>query len=179
MLPHHHHHKTVLAPLFACLSTTSAPSCLPTTLQAIKAGNTLYVSGQIGLVPGTKDFASEAVDGQTEQVRLRHTVDGLSNSCIRNQLPMHWTAQQAGKAVHVPASCCQHQQSSWEAPAAGAFGSFQRVTSSCSTTSLGASRRQMANYTTHFFSSSNNVVVDCHSQQMQHQLVIAVRGTRV
>lgn len=38
------------------------------TPQAIKAGNTLYVSGQIGIVPGTKDFASEGVEGQTEQV---------------------------------------------------------------------------------------------------------------
>jgi enamine deaminase RidA (YjgF/YER057c/UK114 family) len=38
-------------------------------LQAIKAGNTLYVSGQIGIEPGTKDFASEGVEGQTEQVR--------------------------------------------------------------------------------------------------------------
>jgi 2-iminobutanoate/2-iminopropanoate deaminase len=36
--------------------------------QAIKAGNTVYVSGQIGLVPGTKDFASPDVEGQTEQV---------------------------------------------------------------------------------------------------------------
>jgi enamine deaminase RidA (YjgF/YER057c/UK114 family) len=40
----------------------------PLLLQAIKAGNTLYVSGQIGIVPGTKDFASEGVEGQTEQV---------------------------------------------------------------------------------------------------------------
>ena len=38
--------------------------------QAIKAGNTIYVSGQIGLVPGTKDFASPDVEGQTEQVQV-------------------------------------------------------------------------------------------------------------
>jgi reactive intermediate/imine deaminase len=36
--------------------------------QAIRAGNTLYVSGQIGIVPGTKDFASDGVEGQAEQV---------------------------------------------------------------------------------------------------------------
>ncbi|PNH10107.1 hypothetical protein TSOC_003225, partial [Tetrabaena socialis] len=35
---------------------------------AIKAGNTVYVSGQIGIVPGTKSFASPDVEGQTEQV---------------------------------------------------------------------------------------------------------------
>jgi enamine deaminase RidA (YjgF/YER057c/UK114 family) len=43
-------------------------------VQAIKAGNTLYVSGQIGIVPGTKDFASEGVEGQTEQVRRSKSV---------------------------------------------------------------------------------------------------------
>jgi enamine deaminase RidA (YjgF/YER057c/UK114 family) len=36
----------------------------------VRAGNTLYVSGQIGIVPGTKDFASEGVEGQTEQVSV-------------------------------------------------------------------------------------------------------------
>jgi len=48
-------------------SASQLPS--PALFQAIKAGNTLYVSGQIGIVPGTKDFASEGVEGQTEQVR--------------------------------------------------------------------------------------------------------------
>jgi hypothetical protein len=51
-------------------------------LQAIKAGNTLYVSGQIGIVPGTKDFASEGVEGQTEQVRQ-------PLQCIHQDSPEH------------------------------------------------------------------------------------------
>lgn len=50
------------------VSTEDAPAALGPYSQAIKAGNTLYVSGQIGIVPGTKDFASEGVEGQTEQV---------------------------------------------------------------------------------------------------------------
>lgn len=40
-------------------------SCSP---QGIKTGNTVYVSGCIGLVPGTKDFAGADVEAQTEQV---------------------------------------------------------------------------------------------------------------
>jgi hypothetical protein len=47
----------------------SAPAALGPYSQAIRAGNTLYVSGQIGIVPGTKDFASDGVEGQAEQVR--------------------------------------------------------------------------------------------------------------
>eukprot|EP00882_Tetradesmus_deserticola_P010390 GHRQ01010974.1.p1 GENE.GHRQ01010974.1~~GHRQ01010974.1.p1 ORF type:complete len:164 (+),score=52.69 GHRQ01010974.1:149-640(+) len=50
------------------VSTEEAPAALGPYSQAIKAGNTLYVSGQIGIVPGTKDFASDGVEGQTEQV---------------------------------------------------------------------------------------------------------------
>jgi 2-iminobutanoate/2-iminopropanoate deaminase len=46
----------------------TCPAGPPCRSQAIKAGNTVYVSGQIGLVPGTKDFASPDVEGQAEQV---------------------------------------------------------------------------------------------------------------
>ncbi|GIL82707.1 hypothetical protein Vretifemale_11555 [Volvox reticuliferus] len=50
------------------ISTENAPAALGPYSQAIKAGNTVYVSGQIGIVPGTKNFASPDVEGQTEQV---------------------------------------------------------------------------------------------------------------
>lgn len=50
------------------IATDKAPAALGPYSQAIKAGNTVYVSGQIGIVPGTKDFASPDVEGQTEQV---------------------------------------------------------------------------------------------------------------
>lgn len=50
------------------ISTEQAPAALGPYSQAIKAGNTVYVSGQIGIVPGTKNFASSDVEGQTEQV---------------------------------------------------------------------------------------------------------------
>ena len=50
------------------ISTDQAPAALGPYSQAIKAGNTVYVSGQIGIVPGTKDFAAPDVEGQTEQV---------------------------------------------------------------------------------------------------------------
>ena len=71
------------------ISTDSAPGAVGPYSQAIKTGNLLFVSGQVGLVPGvslvskfcskafldanfcsvqTKDFAGEDVEAQTEQV---------------------------------------------------------------------------------------------------------------
>jgi 2-iminobutanoate/2-iminopropanoate deaminase len=48
--------------------TDKAPAAVGPYSQAIKAGSTLYVSGQVALVPGTKEFNSDEVEGQTEQV---------------------------------------------------------------------------------------------------------------
>lgn len=50
------------------VSTDKAPAALGPYSQAIKAGNLLYISGQIGIAPGSKEFVSEGVEGQTEQV---------------------------------------------------------------------------------------------------------------
>lgn len=49
------------------ISTTNAPAAIGTYSQAVKAGNTVYVSGQIGLNPGTMAMA-EGFEAQTVQV---------------------------------------------------------------------------------------------------------------
>jgi hypothetical protein len=48
--------------------TDKAPAALGPYSQAIKANNLLFCSGVLGLVPETGKFASETVQGQTEQV---------------------------------------------------------------------------------------------------------------
>nr|XP_043628277.1 reactive Intermediate Deaminase A, chloroplastic-like [Erigeron canadensis] len=65
---------------FACLSistdasikeavvTDKAPAALGPYSQAIKANNTLFVSGVLGLIPETGKFVSDSVEDQTEQV---------------------------------------------------------------------------------------------------------------
>lgn len=47
---------------------SDAPAALGPYSQAIKAGNLVFVSGVLGLVPETGSFVSESVEGQTEQV---------------------------------------------------------------------------------------------------------------
>ncbi|KAM7251572.1 hypothetical protein ACFE04_023455 [Oxalis oulophora] len=48
--------------------TEKAPAALGPYSQAIKANNLVFLSGVLGLVPETGKFASDTIEGQTEQV---------------------------------------------------------------------------------------------------------------
>eukprot|EP01024_Parvocaulis_polyphysoides_P010797 TRINITY_DN13793_c0_g1_i3.p1 TRINITY_DN13793_c0_g1~~TRINITY_DN13793_c0_g1_i3.p1 ORF type:complete len:184 (-),score=29.67 TRINITY_DN13793_c0_g1_i3:396-890(-) len=50
------------------ISTEKAPAALGPYSQAIKTGNMLFVSGQIGLIPESMEFGSGEVEVQAEQV---------------------------------------------------------------------------------------------------------------
>lgn len=49
------------------ISTKKAPAAIGPYEQAIKAGNTLYISGQVPFVPETMEIISEDVKDQTRQ----------------------------------------------------------------------------------------------------------------
>jgi reactive intermediate/imine deaminase len=49
------------------IQTRDAPEAIGTYSQAVKAGDTVYLSGQIGLDPGTLQMA-EGIDGQNHRV---------------------------------------------------------------------------------------------------------------
>ena len=49
------------------IKTRDAPEAIGTYSQAVRAGNTVYVSGQIGLDPATMQLA-EGIEGQTHRV---------------------------------------------------------------------------------------------------------------
>lgn len=49
------------------IATNHAPGAIGPYSQAVQAGNTLYVSGQLPIDPATGAFASEEIAGQTEQ----------------------------------------------------------------------------------------------------------------
>lgn len=49
------------------IQTANAPAAVGTYSQAVKVGNTVYLSGQIGLVPATGELV-EGFDAQTKQV---------------------------------------------------------------------------------------------------------------
>ena len=50
------------------ISTNNAPAAIGPYNQAIKAGNFLYASGQLGIDPLSGDFVAGGVTEQTEQV---------------------------------------------------------------------------------------------------------------
>lgn len=50
------------------ITTASAPAAIGTYSQAIRAGNTVYLSGQIPLDPATMQLVSDSVEAQIRQV---------------------------------------------------------------------------------------------------------------
>jgi reactive intermediate/imine deaminase len=50
------------------IKTTAAPAAIGTYSQAIRAGSTVYLSGQIPLDPATMEVVSESVEAQIRQV---------------------------------------------------------------------------------------------------------------
>ena len=49
------------------ISTQAAPAAIGPYSQAIRSGNTLYISGQLGVVPATGELASADVKDQARQ----------------------------------------------------------------------------------------------------------------
>jgi reactive intermediate/imine deaminase len=50
------------------ISTTDAPAAIGTYSQAVRVGNTVWVSGQIPLDPRTKELVKGDIEAQTKQV---------------------------------------------------------------------------------------------------------------
>jgi reactive intermediate/imine deaminase len=61
------------APEVAYLNMPDMPDGLPFS-SAVRAGNTLYLSGNLGNIPGTLDLAEGGIAGETRQ-----TMDNISN----------------------------------------------------------------------------------------------------
>ena len=55
------------------ISTPNAPQAIGTYSQAVKAGNTVYISGQIPLVPETMEMVTGGIEAEIERVFLNLT----------------------------------------------------------------------------------------------------------
>ena len=49
------------------ISTDQAPAAVGPYSQAVRAGDLIYTAGQLGIMPGTKEFAGPDVESQTRQ----------------------------------------------------------------------------------------------------------------
>ncbi len=78
------------------ISTNRAPSAIGPYSQAVEAGGTLYVSGQIPLIPETMKIVEGGIQEQTEQVLLNigaileaagyHYTDVVKSTCLLNDM---------------------------------------------------------------------------------------------
>jgi len=59
------------------ISTDKAPAAIGTYSQAVKVGDTVYLSGQIPLVPETMEMVEGGVDAQ-----IRRVFDNLQAVCV-------------------------------------------------------------------------------------------------
>ena len=64
------------------ISTDAAPEAIGTYSQAVRVGDTVYLSGQIPLVADTMELVSSAIDAQIEQVisNLRAVAEAAGGS---------------------------------------------------------------------------------------------------
>ncbi|MFH4980279.1 hypothetical protein AB6A40_006988 [Gnathostoma spinigerum] len=64
---HRLHYRTMASLAKKIISTPNAPAAIGPYSQAVQVGNTLYISGQLGLLPETGVFVGPMVREQTEQ----------------------------------------------------------------------------------------------------------------
>lgn len=70
------------------ISTTDAPQAIGTYSQAVRAGNTVYLSGQIPLVPATMQMVEGDIAAQVRQVfsnlaAVAAAAGGSLNDCVK------------------------------------------------------------------------------------------------
>jgi 2-iminobutanoate/2-iminopropanoate deaminase len=67
------------------IATDQAPAAVGPYSQAVRAGDFIYTAGQLGLVPGTKEFAGPDVESQTQQAL--HNLEAIlkaGGSCLKH-----------------------------------------------------------------------------------------------
>ena len=72
----------------AIISTTEAPQAIGTYSQAVKAGNTVYLSGQIPLIPETMELVDGDIAEQVRQVfrnlsAVAKAAGGTLDDCVK------------------------------------------------------------------------------------------------
>jgi len=70
------------------INTPNAPAAIGTYSQAVKAGNTVYISGQIPLNPATMEMVTESFEAQAVRVfenlkAIAEEAGGSLNECVK------------------------------------------------------------------------------------------------
>jgi 2-iminobutanoate/2-iminopropanoate deaminase len=67
------------------IATDDAPAAVGPYSQGIRLGDFVFTAGQLGIVPGTKDFAGSDIESQTQQaLENLEAVLEASGSCLKH-----------------------------------------------------------------------------------------------
>jgi 2-iminobutanoate/2-iminopropanoate deaminase len=67
------------------ITTDKAPAAVGPYSQAVRVGDLIYTAGQLGIVPGTKEFAGPGIEAQTRQAleNLKAVLEA-AGSCLKH-----------------------------------------------------------------------------------------------
>ena len=108
------------------IQTTGAPQAIGTYSQAVRAGNTIYLSGQIGLDPSSMTLA-ESIDAQIHQVfRNLQAVAAAAGATLDDAVKVTVFLTDMGSFARVNAAMAQYFEQPYPARAAVGVSSLPR-----------------------------------------------------
>lgn len=108
------------------IQTTDAPQAIGTYSQAVRAGNTIYLSGQIGLDPSSMTLA-ESIDAQIDQVlRNLQAVAAAAGATLDDAVKVTVFLTDMGNFARVNAAMAQYFEQPYPARAAVGVSSLPR-----------------------------------------------------
>ena len=108
------------------IQTTDAPQAIGTYSQAVRAGNTIYLSGQIGLDPTSMTLA-ESIDAQIDQVfRNLRAVAAAASATLDDAVKVTVFLTDMGNFARVNAAMAQYFEQPYPARAAVGVSSLPR-----------------------------------------------------
>jgi 2-iminobutanoate/2-iminopropanoate deaminase len=86
------------------IAADDAPAAVGPYSQAVQAGDLIYTAGQLGIVPGTKDFAGPDIESQTRQaLENLEAVLKAGKSCLAHAVKMTVFLQDMGEFARMNA----------------------------------------------------------------------------
>jgi len=78
--------------------TDRAPGAVGPYSQGVRIGNLVYSAGQLGIIPGTKEFAGPDIEAQTRQAleNIKGVLEA-ANSCLEHAVKMTVFLQDMGE----------------------------------------------------------------------------------
>lgn len=109
------------------ISTDKAPAAIGTYSQAIKVGNTVYLSGQIPLIPSTMQMVEGPIDAHIEQVfeNLKAVAEAAGGS-LANVVKLNVFLTDLGNFARVNEIMARYFQAPYPARAAIGVASLPR-----------------------------------------------------